>query len=475
MDRTSKLFNRILICIFSLLISAGPVLRIVTAEGKSYIIALAAAIAALVFCIFCSRKLHLPEKVNALNPVKCAVVLSAVCLVVKLTWVLIFRIEPTVDYATFYNTARAFAEETEFNTLYLSLFPHILGYGRFLGQFFKLFGSGLMVAPILNVFLTLATGIMIFLLLYRHSGLYSACLGYALWIICPSATLYNTMTLSEPYYTCMFFAFFCLVSYLDGNFAGKKSMLSGALCGVVSGLLLALINSARPIAAVAIIAFFIWYLLLRGRRSYSSPELKKYVPFAVFMFAVYIIFGSFWNAEMEKILGTEISSFPGYSVYTGFDPDTLGTFDDAASQRLVELAQEKGSEAAQQEMLALAKKNIISGKLDFAKLFVNKFIALLGTDEGGAYYSIAWLTDLQYSLLAFISNVFYYALLIFCVVKVMRRVKTPGCSAMILMPLCTVGIILAQMLVEVAGRYHYSLIPMIIASAAVDCESKYEQ
>lgn len=38
----------------------------------------------------------------------------------------------------------------------------------------------------------------------------------------------------------------------------------------------------------------------------------------------------------------------------------------------------------------------------------------------------------------------------------------PERGACLLVPLYCEGLILAQMLVEVAGRYHYSLIPMLI-------------
>ena len=35
-----------------------------------------------------------------------------------------------------------------------------------------------------------------------------------------------------------------------------------------------------------------------------------------------------------------------------------------------------------------------------------------------------------------------------------------------IVPLCFVGIVLAQLLVEVAARYHYCLVPMMILMAA---------
>jgi hypothetical protein len=39
-------------------------------------------------------------------------------------------------------------------------------------------------------------------------------------------------------------------------------------------------------------------------------------------------------------------------------------------------------------------------------------------------------------------------------------------DSLMLVPLCIIGIILAQLLVEVAARYHYCLIPMLILLAA---------
>ena len=37
---------------------------------------------------------------------------------------------------------------------------------------------------------------------------------------------------------------------------------------------------------------------------------------------------------------------------------------------------------------------------------------------------------------------------------------------MLIVPLCLIGIVLAQLMVEVAARYHYCLIPMLLLMAA---------
>ena len=469
MNRLSKYLNIIVfICVFAIFL-AGITLRIATAEGMSYWLAFLTALLCVAAVLFFAGKIKLRERFIKRNYKwqVCLAVLAGVCFAVKLIWVLVFRIKPTVDYSTFYDTALAFAGDGPFNVLYLSLFPHIMGYSWFLSGFFRIFGSGFLVAPVVNVVLSVFSGMMIFRLLRSNAGLYEACTGFALWIICPSGTLYNTMTLSEPYYTCLIFAVLCILDYMCSIVDG--SIIAGIFCGCLSGVLLALINAARPIGAVFIIAFFIWYLLLRGKKSFTKMNIKVFFPYAVFMLAVYLLAGSAWSAKINNILGTEVSSFPGYSVYTGFDTETYGTYDGSAMQLLTDIAVSEGSEAAQQKMLEMAKENILSGNINFAKLLKNKLIAFLGNDEGGAYYSIEWLKPRQYSFLAFMSNIFYYALVIVLAIKVIIRIKglktinaqnEGGIVEYAL--LSALGIIIAQMLVEVAGRYHYALIPIII-------------
>lgn len=58
-------------------------------------------------------------------------VLVIICLAVKLTWILTYKIQPLVDYATFYYTAEALSKEFVIDNNYIALFPHIFGYASF--------------------------------------------------------------------------------------------------------------------------------------------------------------------------------------------------------------------------------------------------------------------------------------------------------------------------------------------------------
>ena len=64
--------------------------------------------------------------------------------------------------------------------------------------------------------------------------------------------------------------------------------------------------------------------------------------------------------------------------------------------------------------------------------------------------------------MAVISNVWYYALAILVIMSVFILFKYPVVSVSPLVPFFVIGLTLAQMLVEVARRYHYSIIPMLV-------------
>ena len=64
------------------------------------------------------------------------------------------------------------------------------------------------------------------------------------------------------------------------------------------------------------------------------------------------------------------------------------------------------------------------------------------------------------------SDVYYYflaMLVLYAIACPLRKSPTNVCY---IVPMYVLGLTLAQMLVEVAGRYHYSIIPMLILIAA---------
>ena len=68
-----------------------------------------------------------------LGAVRIWLVLTLLCLAVKGAWVLLVRVTPSGDYATFWGYANALAQQPVLEGgRYMALFPHIFGYSSFL-------------------------------------------------------------------------------------------------------------------------------------------------------------------------------------------------------------------------------------------------------------------------------------------------------------------------------------------------------
>lgn len=469
--RISSLFSRIMLGLFILLLSGALLLEALCwAEHKSYMAAFAAAV------LLTGAYLLLRKKFKArrfacerMGTVKTGAILTGVCFIVKLAWVLLVRLEPTVDYYTFWITAVELGRGAKLSSAeYVAMFPHILGYSRFLGFFTRLFGESSMLAPILNVVLTMISGLLIYGMCLERRGIKTAAFAYLLWILCPSVTLYNTMVLSEPFYTCLILLFLFLVLRLARRLESLGGLCAGILTGLAGGLVLAAVNAARPIAAVPLIAFFLWLLLLRGERLREKGLWLKWLSFSLVLVLTFTAAGALWDRYAENRLGEKPAEVPGYSVYVGFNPDSLGSYSNEDMALLMETRYDEGYSAdeAQKIMLEAAKARISSGEVNFLRLFAGKLQTFLGNDEGGVYYSMAALSPRAYSLWAVISNVFYYGLCLLALLGAADMWKKKEASSLLMAPMFVLGLTLAQMLVEVAGRYHYSIIPMLIMIAA---------
>ncbi len=83
-----------------------------------------------------------------LGAAKVWLLLTLLCLAVKGAWVLLVRVPPSGDYATFWGYAKALAGQPVLEGgRYMALFPHIFGYSSFLSWFIRLLGPGGTAGP----------------------------------------------------------------------------------------------------------------------------------------------------------------------------------------------------------------------------------------------------------------------------------------------------------------------------------------
>ena len=98
-------------------------------------------------------------------------------------------------------------------------------------------------------------------------------------------------------------------------------------------------------------------------------------------------------------------------------------------------------------------------KLTFLKLLKQKLRTFLGSDDACVGYSASVLRHTEFFSL--LCNGFYYAAFLLATGGAVQVWRSRERGLLLLAPLYILGLTLAQMLVEVAGRYHYSMIPML--------------
>lgn len=351
---TAHLMQRLLLTAFFIL--AVSALAVGISQGERYLQAFALALLGL----FLYTALCVPaaKRLEHLGPLRLWLLLTILCVAIKVFWIWRVRVPLAGDYSVFWGYANALSERTTvYGGRYMALFPHIFGYADFLSWFIRLSGPQPMLAPVLNVLLTVCSG----------SFLYHLCLR---WFHLPAATL----------------------------------------------------------------VYLLWTVLL----------------------------GPVWNARLSVRIGEEPSHTPGYSLLVGFNPNSGGRWNQEDSDRLYGYSDQPGATAqwTQEQLLTDAEARILSGEIDFSKLLKQKLRTFLGSDDACVGYSASVLRHTEFFSL--LCNGFYYAAFLLATGGAVQVWRSRERGLLLLAPLYILGLTLAQMLVEVAGRYHYSMIPMLL-------------
>ena len=153
-------------------------------------------------------------------------------------------------------------------------------------------------------------------------------------------------------------------------------------------------------------------------------------------------------------------------MHVGFNMESIGRWNQEDSDLLDYYNDQEGLSAndVQKKMFEEAKKRLQSGEVNFLESFYNKFLIFLGDDSAAVGYASSVLDHtVRYTV---ISNIFYYFLITASLVGILFGIKNKNKSPVFFICLYFIGLTLAQLLVEVADRYHYSAtISMIILAS----------
>ncbi len=476
MERVSACLGRIMLSILIFICALALLLALAEGlESPSYLAALAAGAVAAGLLLWLGKRKgpfgSFSRLCGRLGAARCAVIITLLCLVMGLVWIVLVPIEPFSDYKTYWDCALSIAKGQEiYSTEYVAMYPHILGYASFLALFIKIFGEHVLVGALLGLILSCLSGLLIFYIAREAAGLPAAVLASGLWALYPGRIMLGSLIFSEPLYTCLLLLFiFLLLRLHKRQDKIKGRILPPLLWGLGLGLLLEGINAVRPIGAILVIALLLWLLLLRGREMKEGGLWRFWLLFTAALLLGFQLSGRLWNGRLEDILGEEPAGLPIYNLYVGFNMDTLGQWSGEDMDLLFEYRRQEGGSApeAQKSMLPHVLERLRSEELDLGKLFSAKLFTFLGNDELGGYTYRFTRPESFVKICMVICNCFYYMLLALALAGLGRLWRSWKDSAFLLLPLYSLGLTLAHMLIEVSSRYHYSLIPMFIIFAAL--------
>lgn len=388
------------------------------------------------------------------------------CFVLRLFWVLRARIEPLGDYEVFHNIAAYMAEHTSLEgNRYLALFPHIMGYSWFLSLFYKLLGPSPMVAAVVNVGLSTLSCALLFFLGKKLWGRQGGTVAALVWTFFPSQIIYNMFVLSEPLYTALILGVLLTSAQFDAR-ADAPSPKGAVGLGALAGLLAAATNLCRPVGAILLLCLLLWLGLVRLERWRGKAWRRNALCFLLALLVAYAAVGRAGRAYLDGRLGVSSASTPGYNILVGFNVQSGGLWNAEDSALLFEIDAQPGATAAstQAQMLERAKARVADPEMDFGKLFRDKLYNLMGRDDSCVGYADSALSRTE--VLSALCNIYWYMALLLALSGVVLALVRGDRGGLFPAMLYFVGLILAHMLVEVAGRYHYSLtIPLCLLAA----------
>lgn len=476
MERVSAFLGRIMLSILIVICALALALALSRGlDAPSYLAALAAGALAAAALLWLGKRAGFRAAAQRLctrmGARGCAFAVVGLCFALGLVWILLIPIEPFSDYKTYWDCAVSIARgEPLYSTEYVAMYPHILGYASFLALFIRIFGEHVLLGELLGLLLSCLSGLLIYRICLEKSGPVPAVAAPLLWALYPGRIMLGSLIFSEPLYTCLLLLFMWLLLRLDRKrHSLKHRVLSPLLWGLGLGLLLEAINAVRPIGAIVIIALLLWLLLLRGGEAKDGRLWRFWLLFTAALLLCFQLSGKLWNSRLENILGEEPAGLPVYNLYVGFNMDTLGQWSSEDMDLLFEYRRQEGGSApdAQKSMLPHVLERLKDEELDLPRLFSAKLFTFLGNDELGGYTYRFTRPEGFVKICMVICNCFYYMLMFLALAGLMKLWQGEQGTAFQLLPLYTLGLTLAHMLIEVSSRYHYSLIPMFIIFAAL--------
>ncbi|MDW7671513.1 MAG: glycosyltransferase family 39 protein [Bacillota bacterium] len=473
---------------------------------------------------------RLVEKMTFLHkPFVFPVLVTGLAFVPRYIWIRLVETTPLWDFARYLNYARSIvAGDPGAIADIRGVFPHLTGYPLVLSWVMRIFGTEVSVARWFNLFCTLAAVLLLYQLgktAFSPGVGRGAALLFALW---PGQVFYSSVLGAEHLFVMlMLAALFRFALSLEKEQQPGRLLQHTALgrfnlplaswgVALAAGAVLAVAHIVRPVASLLFPAFFLYLLVkpvvlpqrdeqalhsevssLRSEENLMHQDqenpasalsnrqnrrdgsvwriaITRRVPLFAFLLAGFFLVLSVLNAFYEpQVLVPLGKTGAGFNLYVGTNKESRGMWNpedwaiigeyEYDFDRIHEEAWNRGIERIQEDYR------------DFLLLAERKFAIQWSVSDYGFYWGMLELdrvtavslwaeanrTELQVA-----SQVYYLSLLWLVLLGLWKTRKNRLASFNTLIAILFFGFIAMHTLIEVQSRYHHSLVPLFMLSAA---------
>lgn len=373
------------------------------------------------------------------------------------------------DFYTYHTLASALARGQVIYANYIGLFPHVLGYPAVLSFFYRIFGPDVLVAQWLNAIFAATTAFLIYFLGTRLSNRYFGLLSAVILVLWPSHVFYSTIVSTEALFTLLFIGVILLFYFALNAQVGLKSIVIYLVLGMSTGIL----NAVRPMGLL-ILASIALFMLVQTIGSTNDRKIWGLrFTFLIVLYLGYSLSTSITQHAIQDLIKRPVgSNFLGYSMLVGSNYQSAGAWNPDDSEHLSQVYQQ-GSvhpDEVNRILFSWAIDRIASDPLRFLKLQYEKSRLIWQADDYAVEINRRLLDPQERGWFNIPSNVvqlmqlstlYYIVVILIGISSAVWGIWKREINFVLFIVILILANWLLYVFVEVQGRYHYHLIPLL--------------
>lgn len=406
------------------------------------------------------------------NPKMFLPLLSVIAFAPRYVWVRLIHTVPMVDFLRYHNYTLALIQGDYDAYLEIrNVFPHLSGYPLVLSYIYRIFGGNPQVGLWFNVFCSIASVFLIYLLGREFFGDVAGQTAGVIAALYPTEIMYNTLLASEHVFLVLFLlAIYLFLRFTDGEMEGWR-WLKLLLVGMVLGIA----HIIRPVSSLLLPPMIAYLLFFKRVDKSLFSFLKEKAATMVLVVLSFVLTLGALNFIYRDIVKVPLGKTSGgFNLYVGTDPERDGMWNPNAWKIIEEYNHDFDGVHGEAQRRAIER--IKEDPTAFIALAERKFPIQWGTDDYGYYWSMLEVyPDTAFSLwveenreaVRILSQSYYMGILLLATLggwySVKRRIPyVTGFFAMIVLIFGA-----AHLLIEVQSRYHHPVVPFFILTAVV--------